>query len=103
MADLFGKKRGAEKEKKLAMDLLQKQWEEENARIPKAHPYPYTTDYPVIPAKPEPKQCTRPKPFQLESLVTHEDEMQKEHKERHIMEKEEAQMRAFKAQPIIKE
>ena len=45
-----------------------------------------------IPAKPEPKQCTRPKPFQLESLVTHEDEMQKEHKERHIMEKEEAQM-----------
>ena len=41
-----------------------------------------------IPAKPEPKQCTRPKPFQLESLVTHEDEMQKEHKERHIMEKE---------------
>ncbi|KAH1154624.1 hypothetical protein GYH30_050061 [Glycine max] len=100
---LHTEKRGAEKEKKLAMDLLQKQWEEENARIPKANPYPYTTDYPVIPAKPEPKQCTRPKPFQLESLVTHEDEMQKEHKERHIMEKEEAQMRAFKAQPIIKE
>ncbi|KAH1198243.1 Protein TPX2 [Glycine max] len=65
---LHTEKRGAEKEKKLAMDLLQKQWEEENARIPKANPYPYTTDYPVIPAKPEPKQCTRPKPFQLESL-----------------------------------
>ncbi|KAG4936179.1 hypothetical protein JHK85_051098 [Glycine max] len=44
---LHTEKRGAEKEKKLAMDLLQKQWEEENARIPKAHPYPYTTDYPV--------------------------------------------------------
>ncbi|MCD7466857.1 hypothetical protein HAX54_003900 [Datura stramonium] len=31
------------------------------------HPYPYTTDYPVIPPKPEPKHCTKPEPFQLES------------------------------------
>ncbi|KAL3017341.1 hypothetical protein AAZX31_06G271800 [Glycine max] len=100
---LHTEERGAEKEKKLVVDLLQKQWEEENARIPKANPYPYTTDYPVIPPKPEPKQCTRPEPFQLESLVRHEEEMQKEHEERRRMEKEEAQMRAFKAQPIIKE
>ncbi|KAG5033235.1 hypothetical protein JHK85_017217 [Glycine max] len=91
---LHTEERGAEKEKKLVVDLLQKQWEEENARIPKANPYPYTTDYPVIPPKPEPKQCTRPEPFQLESLVRHEEEMQKEHEERRRMEKEEAQMRA---------
>ncbi|KAG4985879.1 hypothetical protein AAZX31_12G109800 [Glycine max] len=100
---LHTEERGAEKEKKLVMDLMQKQWEEENARIPKANPYPYTTDYPVIPPKPEPKQCTRPEPFQLESLVRHEEEIQKEHEERHRTEREEAQMRAFKAQPILKE
>ncbi|TKY66829.1 TPX2 protein [Spatholobus suberectus] len=100
---LHTEERGAEKEKKLIMDLLQKQLEEENGRIPKANPYPYTTDYPVIPPKPEPKQCTRPEPFQLESLVRHEEEMQREQEERHRMEKAEAQMREFKAQPILKE
>nr|KYP58808.1 hypothetical protein KK1_014230 [Cajanus cajan] len=100
---LHTEERGAEKEKKLVMELLQKQLDEENARIPKANPYPYTTDYPVIPPKPEPKQCTRPEPFQLESLVRHEEEMQKEQEERRRMEQEEAQMREFKAQPILKE
>lgn len=40
--------RGAEKEKKLLTELLRKQMEEESARIPRAHPYPYTTDYPVV-------------------------------------------------------
>ncbi|KAL2328189.1 hypothetical protein Fmac_021616 [Flemingia macrophylla] len=100
---LHTEERGAEKEKKLVMELLQKQLEEENARIPKANPYPYTTDYPVIPPKPEPKQCTRPEPFQLESLVRHEEEMQREQEERRRMEQEEAKMREFRAQPILKE
>lgn len=27
---------------------MQKQLEEERARVPKANPYPYTTDYPVV-------------------------------------------------------
>lgn len=40
--------RGAEKENRIAMELMQKQLEEEMARIPKALPYPYTTDYPVV-------------------------------------------------------
>ena len=40
--------RGAEKERRIAEELLQKQLEEERARIPRAHPYPYTTDYPVV-------------------------------------------------------
>lgn len=101
--NLHTEERGAEKEKRLIMELLHKQFEEENARIPKANPYPYTTDYPVIPPKPEPKQCTRPEPFQLESLVRHEEEMQREQEERLRMEREEARMREFKAQPILKE
>lgn len=30
------------------MEVIQKQLEDERARIPKATPYPYTTDYPVV-------------------------------------------------------
>ncbi|KAK4476690.1 hypothetical protein RD792_015850 [Penstemon davidsonii] len=41
-------KRGAKIEKKL---------EEEKAKIPKAHPYPYTTYYPVISPKPDPNHA----------------------------------------------
>ncbi|XP_075083864.1 protein TPX2-like [Nicotiana tabacum] len=93
--------RGAEKERKLFTELLQKQIEEERSRVPKAIPYPYTTDYPVIPPKPEPKHCTRPEPFQLESLLRHEREMQRELEERQRLEKEEAKMRTFRAQPVL--
>ena len=100
---LHTEERGAEKEKKMFMELLQKQLEDEATRVPKAKPYPYTTDYPVIPPKPEPKQCTKPEPFQLESLVRHEEEMQREQEERLRKEREEAEMRKFKAQPILKE
>ncbi|GLT35139.1 hypothetical protein SLA2020_096170 [Shorea laevis] len=85
------------------MEVKQKQLEEEIARVPKANPYPYATDFPVIPPKPIPKPCTRPEPFQLESLVRNEEEMQREMEERWRKEKEEAQMRLFKAQPILKE
>ncbi|XP_021295478.1 protein TPX2 isoform X3 [Herrania umbratica] len=95
--------RGAEKERKLVMEIIEKRYEEERARVPKANPYPYTTDYPVIPPKPESKHCTKPEPFQLESLVRHEEEMQREMEEKKKKEKEEAQMRIFKAQPIVKE
>ncbi|KAL7000424.1 Protein tpx2 [Sarracenia purpurea var. burkii] len=100
---LHTEERGAEKERKFVMEVIQKQLEDERTRIPKANPYPYTTDYPVIPPKPEPKHCTKPEPFQLESLARHEEEMQREMEERRRMEKEEAQMRIFKAQPILKE
>ncbi|XP_030462426.1 protein TPX2 isoform X2 [Syzygium oleosum] len=100
---LHTEERGAEKERKFVTELIQKQLEEERARIPKANPYPYTTDYPVIPPKPEPKHYTKPEPFQLESLVRHEEEMQREMEERKRNETEEAQMRIFKAQPILKE
>ncbi|PPR88305.1 hypothetical protein GOBAR_AA32381 [Gossypium barbadense] len=54
------------------------------------------TDYLVIPSEPEPKQCTKPEPFQLESLVRHEEEMKRQLEERQRNEKEEAQ-------PILKE
>lgn len=56
-----------------------------------------------MPPKPEPKPCTKPEPFQLESLVRHEEEMQREMEERRRMEMEEAEKRKFKAQPILKE
>ena len=56
-----------------------------------------------IPPKPEPKQCTKPEPFQLESLIRHEEEMQQEVEEQLTVKREETQMRMFKAQPILKE
>lgn len=122
--------RGLEKEKQFAKQLLQKELEEERARIPKANPYPYTTDFPVVrssgiilndshvllcfhflhtsahfqmPSKPEPKQCTRPEGFQLESLIRHEEELQRRMEEKRRTEREEAQRRIFRAQPILKE
>ncbi|KAK9286020.1 hypothetical protein L1049_025223 [Liquidambar formosana] len=100
---LCTEERGAEKERKFVMEVIQKQLDDERARIPKANPYPYTTDYPVIPPKPEPKQCTKAEPFQLESLTRHEEEMQREMEERQRMEREEAEKRIFKAQPVLKE
>ncbi|XP_038987762.1 protein TPX2-like isoform X3 [Phoenix dactylifera] len=95
--------RGFEKERQFALQILQRQWEEETAKVPKANPYPYTTDYPVIPPKPEPKQCTKPEAFQLESLVRHEVELQRKLEEKEYMEREEAQRRRFKAQPIMRD
>ncbi|CAH8251063.1 unnamed protein product [Arabidopsis lyrata] len=101
--NLKTEERGAEKEKRFYMELIHKKLGDEKARVPKANPYPYTTDYPVVPPKPEPKQCTQPEPFQLESLVRHEEEMRRELEERRRVEREEAQKRLFKAQPVIKE
>ncbi|CAH8381565.1 unnamed protein product [Eruca vesicaria subsp. sativa] len=95
--------RGAEKEKKFVIEVIHKQIESEKARTPKATPYPYTTDYPVFPPKPKPKQCTKPEPFKLESVARHEEEMRKETEERLRMEREEAQRRVFRAQPVITE
>ncbi|RWR79781.1 protein TPX2 [Cinnamomum micranthum f. kanehirae] len=100
---LHTEERGQEKEKKFAEELMRKEWEEERARIPKAKPYPYTTDFPVIPPKPEPKEWTKPEAFQLESLVRHEEEMQRKMAEKERMEREEAKMRLFRAQPILKD
>lgn len=56
-----------------------------------------------VPPKPDPKECTQPEPFQLESLIRHENEMKKEMEERRKKEREEARMRTFKAQPVLKE
>ncbi|KAK4795485.1 hypothetical protein SAY86_027811 [Trapa natans] len=100
---LHTEERGAEKEKKFMTEIMRKQLEDEKARVPKANPYPYTTDFPLIPPKPEPKHCTKPEPFQLESLIRHEVELNKEMEERRRKEKEEAQMKIFRAQPVLKE
>ncbi|MFS8023789.1 hypothetical protein Hanom_Chr16g01455661 [Helianthus anomalus] len=84
---------------------MHKQIEEEQTRIPKATPYQFTTtDYPVVPPKPQPKQCTKPEPFRLESVARHEEEeVRKDMEERKRLKEEEARMRMFKAQPILKE
>ncbi|CAH2073987.1 unnamed protein product, partial [Thlaspi arvense] len=87
------------KRRSSVMEITQKMIGDEKARVPKANPNPYTSDYPVVPPKPEPKNCTKPESFQLESLVRHEDEMPREMEERMGMEREGAQNRLFKAQP----
>lgn len=56
-----------------------------------------------IPPKPAPKECTKPEAFQLQSLIRHEEEVQKQTEERERMEKEEAMRRIFKAAPILNE
>lgn len=56
-----------------------------------------------MPPKPEPKQCTKPEVFQLQSLVRHEEQMKKQLEEKEKKEKEEAQGRNFKAQSVMKE
>ncbi|CAI9109106.1 OLC1v1008861C1 [Oldenlandia corymbosa var. corymbosa] len=94
--------RGAEKGKKWVSEVLHQQ-EQQHSRIPKANPYPYSTEYHVIPPKPEPKPCTKPKPFYLESLVRHEEEVRRRLQERWQMVMKDAQMKSFKAQPIMKE
>ncbi|KAJ0448270.1 putative TPX2 central domain-containing protein [Helianthus annuus] len=95
--------RGAKKVKRFVTEVMHKQIEEEQAIIPKATPYQFTTDYPVVPPKPQPKQCTKPEPFRLESVARHEEEVRKDMEERKRLKEEEARMRMFKAQPILKE
>lgn len=56
-----------------------------------------------VPPKPETKESTHPDPFQLESLIRHENELRREMEERLKKEREDAQMRIFKAQPVLKE
>ncbi|XP_031498883.1 protein TPX2 [Nymphaea colorata] len=99
--NLQTEERGLEKEKRFLAEVLHEQLEEQKARVPKASPYPYSTDYPVIPPKPQPKECTKPEAFQLVSLIRHEEEMQRLMQEKERMEKEVAEMRKFKAQPIL--
>uniref|UniRef100_A0A803N1N6 Targeting protein for Xklp2 n=1 Tax=Chenopodium quinoa TaxID=63459 RepID=A0A803N1N6_CHEQI len=62
---LYTEERGAEKERRLITELVQKQIEEEKARVPKATPYPYTTDFPVVPPKPGPKEFLSKDPIPL--------------------------------------
>ncbi|KAK1302113.1 Protein TPX2 [Acorus calamus] len=54
-----------------------------------------------FPPKPTPKECTKMEAFQLESLVRHEDEMQRIQEEREEMERKERQKRNFIARPVL--
>ncbi|MED6123549.1 hypothetical protein PIB30_050178 [Stylosanthes scabra] len=72
---LHTEERGGGKEKKYHMELL------------------HINEYPQEPQKLESKQCTKPEPFQLDSLVRHEIELQQEMEEQLM----------FNAQSISKE
>eukprot|EP01018_Ginkgo_biloba_P001561 Gb_27943 [translate_table: standard] len=98
---LLTEDRGAEKEKRFELLLLENERREQEARIPKANPLPYTTDCPVIPPKPEPKECTKAEPFELESLLRHEEQQQRMIQQQERRKREEAEMRTFRAQPIM--
>ncbi|KAH9300369.1 hypothetical protein KI387_011952, partial [Taxus chinensis] len=94
--------RGVEKERKFMLHLQENQRKEQEARIPKANPLPYTTDSPVIPPKPQPKKCTKSEPFRLESVIRHEEELRRIMEERKRLLREEAEMMNFRAWPITK-
>ena len=57
--------------------------------------------YAQVPPKPEPKTCTRPVPFQLVSVMRHEEEQQRMAAERAQAEQLEALLKEFRAQPNL--
>ncbi|CAM6109343.1 unnamed protein product [Calypogeia fissa] len=93
--------RGLLKGMRFLQVILEREEEEMEARVPRAHPLPFTTDVPDIPPKPEQKPCTQPEPFQLESLVRHEEELQRIAEERKQAYELEASLKAFRAQPNL--
>jgi targeting protein for Xklp2 len=54
-----------------------------------------------VPLKPEPKECTKAEPFQLESLVRHQEEQQRQAEERAKAEQIEAALKEFHAYPNL--
>lgn len=97
---LVTEERGQQKEQRLFMEIKENELREQEARIPKANPLPYTTDYPAVPQKPDPKERTKPKPFNLESVARHQEEVIRIRQEKQRIEQEEAKQRSFHAQPI---
>ncbi|XP_059063117.1 protein TPX2 isoform X2 [Cryptomeria japonica] len=93
--------RGIEKERKFISQLQENERKEQKARIPKANPLPYSTDSPVIPPKPQSKECTKPEPFKLESVIRHEEELKRIMEEHKRFLREEAEMKNFRARPIM--
>ncbi|CAN8255052.1 unnamed protein product [Cochlearia groenlandica] len=79
------KERGAMKVKKYVTELVHKKIKDKR-----------------VPPKPEPKHCTKPEPFQLESVARQEEAMRRGMEEIMRTEREEAQRRVFRAQPVIK-
>ncbi|KAJ9550339.1 hypothetical protein OSB04_014384 [Centaurea solstitialis] len=87
---LHTEERGAEKEKRFVMEIIHKQIEDERARIPKATPYPYTTDYPWDPI-PVPEKVRKPLTevqefdLQVEHRAVDRAEFDKKVKEKEMM------------------
>ncbi|XP_024377428.1 protein TPX2 isoform X1 [Physcomitrium patens] len=93
--------RGLAKEMREIQVRIQQQQEEVKARIPIAHPLPWTTEFPEVPPKPLPKECTKPEPFYLESLLLHKQEQERMMRQQMQAEQLETALREFRAQPIL--
>ncbi|KAG0614517.1 hypothetical protein M758_6G183400 [Ceratodon purpureus] len=93
--------RGLAKEMRHIQERFQQQQEEAKARIPIAHPLPLTTEVPEVFPKPPPKECTKPEPFRLESLMLHEQKQERMMLERMRAEQLEKALREYHAQPIL--
>ncbi|MCO5608455.1 hypothetical protein L7F22_062665 [Adiantum nelumboides] len=98
---LLTEDRGQKKANRMLTELKDNQLREQEQRIPKANPLPFTTDYPEVPPKPDPKQCTIPHPFYLESVARHQAEMLKMADENRRNDEQEMEHRKFLAQPIL--
>eukprot|EP00249_Psilotum_nudum_P005062 c18542_g1_i2 orf=271-2646(+) len=92
--------RGAAQQAKFQINLLAKEEMENSERIPRANVLPYTTNFPSIPHKPQPRQTTKPEPFHLESLHRHEEEQQRRKEEILKSQKVDADLRNFHASPV---
>lgn len=68
---LLTESRGQQYQTQLQKQLQAEKEKADRARRMHAHPLPISTDIPIVPAKPEPKHPTLPKPFHLESQVMH--------------------------------
>lgn len=97
---LLTEDRGQKKEKRMLTEIKENELREQEQRIPKANPLPCTTDYPEVPRKPDPKECTITQPFCLESVIRHQEELLRVAEEKRRCEQEEAERRKFHAQPI---
>nr|XP_024400115.1 protein TPX2-like isoform X2 [Physcomitrium patens] len=93
--------RGLAKGMREIQERIRQQQDESKARIPIANPLPLTTEIPDIPPKPVPKECTKPEPFYLESLLLHEQEQERLAQERIQAEQLNAALREFHAQPNL--
>eukprot|EP00897_Mesotaenium_endlicherianum_P010876 jgi/Mesen1/9817/ME000007S09889 len=93
--------RGAEKERKMQEQLAAEQQRQVAASVPMAQPLPDTTVRQQRLRKPQVAPPTQPRPFDLESVKRHEEEVQRLERERQQQAQLEAAQRNFVAGPNL--